>query len=77
MPAGGAMTEPLKPLKPGDTITDPETGEQLKVITKTRPDTWMDKLCRELGIVMNEVEPPKGFIRVIFPRTPDQDSQNK
>jgi hypothetical protein len=67
------MTEPLEPLKPGDTITDPETGEQLKVIKKTRPDTWMDKLCRELGIVMNEVEPPKNFVRVIIPSNNTQD----
>ena len=71
------MTEPLKPLKPGDTITDPETGEQLKIVTRKRPETWMDKQCREKGIVMkNEVEAPKDFSRVVFPPTKDQDSHD-
>jgi hypothetical protein len=64
------MTDPLNPVKPEDYITDPETGEQLKILTRTRPETWMDKLLREQGIKVQEVEPPKNFCRVVFPVNP-------
>lgn len=64
------MTEPSKPVKPEGTITDPETGEQLKIIRRKRPETWMDKILKERGITVQEVEPPKDFIRVVFPGNP-------
>lgn len=64
------MTESQKPEKPEGTITDPETGEQLKIIPRKGPETWMDKFLRERGITVHHVEPPKGFVRVIFPKNP-------
>ena len=30
----------------------------------------MDKFLRERGITVHHVEPPKGFVRVIFPKNP-------
>jgi hypothetical protein len=66
------MTEPLKPLKPGDTITDPETGEHLKD-EKPVDKTWMHKLCRETGITLQEETAPKDFCRVIIPTNNTQD----
>jgi hypothetical protein len=64
------MTESSKPVKPVGTITDPETGEQLKIIPRKGPETWMDKFLRERGITVHHVEPPKGFCRVIIPGIP-------
>jgi hypothetical protein len=47
-------------------ITDPETGEQLRIIERPGPETWVEKACREAGIKLNYVEPPKNFVRVWF-----------
>lgn len=70
------MTKAPKPENPESTVTDPETGEELRIITRKRPETWMDKILREEGITVHHVEPPKGFVRVVFSDFPADSPRN-
>jgi hypothetical protein len=43
--------------------------EQLKGEESTNKN-WFDKLAEKRGIKFKEIETPKDFVRVIFPRNP-------
>ena len=67
------MAKPVKPVKHEERVTDPETGEQLKIVTEKRIETWMDRLLKEKGVTIQEVEAPKDFVRVMIPKNNTQD----
>jgi hypothetical protein len=50
--------------------------EESKKGKLTGPD-YMRKKLEELGIKVQKVDPPKGFVRVIFPVTPENSHRSK